>query len=361
MTDTRFRFADFELDAAERRLSRDGVPIALSGRYLDALALLVGEAGALISKDRFMSEVWRGVPVTDEALTQCVRTLRRVLEDDAARPRFIETVPKHGYRFVAAVTRDVVPEPALAARPDRWRNWLPAGAGAIGGGFAGMAGGLIYSLGGFALASGAGGSAGSALIVLTGLCVALGIVGGAGVSLGLVAAGIAARGAPWASVAGGALGGLIVGAAGRLLGTDAFGLLIGRAPGAITGAGEGLLLGSAVGLAAWLATRGGRSVEPLRGGLAGAVAGGVAGAMMPLFGGRLMAGSLASLTQSFPGSRLRVDAIGALFGEPGFGPVSQSATAAMEGALFGGCTLFALFLARRQLADAGAGPIPATR
>src|SRR6185503_19790630 len=58
-----------------------------------------------ISKDRFLDEVWRGVPVTDEALTQCIKTLRRQLGDDAARPRFIETVPKHGYRFVAPVER----------------------------------------------------------------------------------------------------------------------------------------------------------------------------------------------------------------------------------------------------------------
>ena len=50
-----------------------------------------------------MGEVWRGIPVTDEALTQCIRTLRKQLGDDAARPRFIETVPKNGYRFVAPV------------------------------------------------------------------------------------------------------------------------------------------------------------------------------------------------------------------------------------------------------------------
>ena len=43
------------------------------------------------------------MPVTDEALTQCIKTLRRQLGDDASRPRFIETVPKHGYRFIAPV------------------------------------------------------------------------------------------------------------------------------------------------------------------------------------------------------------------------------------------------------------------
>src|SRR3954454_8213740 len=98
-----FRFDRFCLDPADRRLLRDGQPVELNARYLDALALLVREAGKLISKDRFMGEVWRGIPVTDEALTQCIKTLRRQLGDDAGSPRFIETVPKHGYRFIARV------------------------------------------------------------------------------------------------------------------------------------------------------------------------------------------------------------------------------------------------------------------
>ncbi|HVL30424.1 MAG TPA: hypothetical protein VM326_06900, partial [Sphingomicrobium sp.] len=57
------RFAGFELDHADRQLRRGGAPVELNGRYFDALALLVGEAGRLVTKDRFMAEVWRGVPV----------------------------------------------------------------------------------------------------------------------------------------------------------------------------------------------------------------------------------------------------------------------------------------------------------
>src|SRR6478609_10411581 len=97
------RFGPFALDRGDRRLRRDGEPVELSARYFDALALLVGEAGMLVTKDRFMGEVWRGGPVTDEALTQCIKELRRALGDEATSPRFIETVPKHGYRFVAPV------------------------------------------------------------------------------------------------------------------------------------------------------------------------------------------------------------------------------------------------------------------
>ncbi|MFN0047211.1 MAG: transcriptional regulator, partial [Sphingorhabdus sp.] len=96
-------FDDFRLDPENRLLVRDGAQVELSGRYLDALALLVGAPGKLVSKERFLEDVWHGVPVTDEALTQCIKALRRTLGDDAARPRFIETVPKYGYRFIADV------------------------------------------------------------------------------------------------------------------------------------------------------------------------------------------------------------------------------------------------------------------
>src|SRR6187401_213261 len=113
-----FAFDGFTLDPRDRRLrGADGAPVELSARYLDALALLVGEAGRLVSKERFLDEVWRGVPVTDEALTQCIKTLRRQLGDDVARPRFIETVPKHGYRFVAEVEGADAATPAPVVRP----------------------------------------------------------------------------------------------------------------------------------------------------------------------------------------------------------------------------------------------------
>ena len=59
--------------------------------------------GQLITRDRFLDDVWSGIPVTDEALSQCIANLRRTLGDDASKPRFIETVPKHGYRFIAPV------------------------------------------------------------------------------------------------------------------------------------------------------------------------------------------------------------------------------------------------------------------
>jgi DNA-binding winged helix-turn-helix (wHTH) protein len=149
MTAGSFRFDRFRLDPGDRRLLRDGRPVELSTRYLDALTLMVREAGKLVSKDRFLDEVWRGVPVTDEALTQCIKTLRSRLGDDAASPRFIETVPKHGYRFIAPVESAEERQPA-SPRGD-FRKVLQLGiAGTLGGGLAGLLGGLFY---GFVAAS----------------------------------------------------------------------------------------------------------------------------------------------------------------------------------------------------------------
>src|SRR5688572_15069523 len=110
----RYQFDRFSLDAHERRLFAGEVQVELNSRYFDALLLLLQHPGMLLSKERFLQEVWRGIPVTDEVLTQCVKTLRRQLGDSATQPRLIETIPKHGYRFIAAVNcvegSDVAPE-----------------------------------------------------------------------------------------------------------------------------------------------------------------------------------------------------------------------------------------------------------
>ena len=341
-----FRFDRFVLDPADRRLRRDDAPVELNARYLDALALLVREQGKLVSKDRFLDEVWRGVPVTDEALTQCIKTLRRQLGDDAANPAFIETVPKHGYRFIAPVEA-IGHEPAAAPRTSArgWRDVLvPGAAGTLGGGLAGVLGGLFYGLAGASQPLGPGMGAVSVLLVVVCLSILVALIGAAGVSFGIAAGRSAGAGRWHWIIAGGALGGLVVGAFVKLLGLDAFNLLVGKAPGDITGGAEGALLGAAVGLAAWLASRRGYSLR--RGVAAAALAGAAAGLVIALLGGRLMGGSLALLASHFPDSHLSLDQVGALVGERGFGPVSHLVTAALDAALFSACIVGAIIYAR---------------
>ncbi len=98
-----YRFDDFYLDARNRQLSRNGEPLALNSKYLDVLLLLVKHSGQLVEKQRIFDEVWDGVFVTDAALTQCIKDIRKQLGDDASSPRYIKTVPKHGYTFIGNV------------------------------------------------------------------------------------------------------------------------------------------------------------------------------------------------------------------------------------------------------------------
>src|SRR5262245_7177010 len=158
----RYQFDRFSLDPVERRLFAGDAPVELNSRYFDALLLLLENPGTLLSKERFLQDVWQGVPVTDEVLTPCIKILRRQLGDSATQPHLIETVPKHGYRFIAAVTGvsgddGALKSPAPAALPVAtpgaydWRQcWLTLGAGTTGGGVAGVLGGLAF---GFAAAA----------------------------------------------------------------------------------------------------------------------------------------------------------------------------------------------------------------
>jgi DNA-binding winged helix-turn-helix (wHTH) protein len=345
-----FAFDEFVLDPRERRLSRGSAPVELNGRYLDALALLVREPGNLISKDRFLAEVRAGVPVTAESLTQCIKTLRRQLGDDAGRPRFIETVPKHGYRFIAPVEQvgtgpaaSAVPAPSTDPSWARFRTMMVSGT--AGGALAGVIGGLVYGLADASQPTQGGTGALSVLLVLLCVTTLVALIGAAGVSFGIATSAFAgARKGQW-TVLGGAGGGFVVGAAGKLLGLDAFALLVGHSPGDITGGMEGAILGAAVGLGAWLASR----VASVRnGGLLAAICGGAAGLLITLLGGRLMLGSLELLLRHSPGSRLHLDQVSRLFGESDFGPITQFATAMLESALFAGCIVAAMTIVRRR-------------
>lgn len=349
MATGQFRFDRFNLDSDNRLLTADGAPVELNARYLDALTLLVSEAGKLVSKDRFLEEVWRGVPVTDEALTQCIRTLRRQLGDDAAKPRFIETVPKHGYRFIAPLEASEAPVappvPSAVEAPD-WRMALfIAAAGTLGGGAAGGFGGLFYGFAGASQTQTPGQGSTSVLAVMVCVCLLTGLLGGLGVGGGIAAARLL-RQDWWAPIVGGAVGGLIIGAVVKLLGLDAFNLLFGAAPAKIAGGFEGLVLGGLTGVAASAVGR----TTPGRVLLGAAAEGLLAGLFISVMGGRLMAGSLDALARQFPDSRLSLDPLGKLFGEPTFGVVSRFGTSTLEGALFAVCVVGAILYARRRLA-----------
>jgi DNA-binding winged helix-turn-helix (wHTH) protein len=98
----RFRFGRFVLSPARRVLRRDGGDVAIIPRYFDLLVLLVSQRDRAVTRQEIFDRVWADVVVSDGALTQAVRTLRRVLGDDPREPRYIRTVSRHGYQFVFA-------------------------------------------------------------------------------------------------------------------------------------------------------------------------------------------------------------------------------------------------------------------
>jgi hypothetical protein len=141
-------------------------------------------------------------------------------------------------------------------------------------------------------------------------------------------------------MAGGALGGLVVGAAGRLIGLDAFSLVVGSRPLAITGGSEGLIVGAMAGAALWLAERD-QAALPSAVVAKGAVLGALAGLLVNLGGGKMMAGSLAGLAAAHPDAPL-----GRLLGDPS--PLLLLAAGAAEGAIFIAALTFAFVLVLRS-------------
>jgi DNA-binding winged helix-turn-helix (wHTH) protein len=95
-----YRFADFVVSRRRRQVFRGGVPLPLIPRYFDLLVLLIDRRPSVVTRREIFDEVWRDVIVSDGALTQAVRTLRRTLGDDRREPVFIRTVSRHGYSFV---------------------------------------------------------------------------------------------------------------------------------------------------------------------------------------------------------------------------------------------------------------------
>jgi len=95
----RYRFGDFCVSPARRLLLRSGRELALIPRYLDLLILLLERRHQAVHRREIFETVWSDVVVSDGALSQAVRTLRRTLGDDSREPVYIRTVSRHGYRF----------------------------------------------------------------------------------------------------------------------------------------------------------------------------------------------------------------------------------------------------------------------
>jgi Tol biopolymer transport system component/DNA-binding winged helix-turn-helix (wHTH) protein len=98
-----YEFGPFRLDVDERLLMRDGRMAPLPPKVFDTLLVLVQNSGRVVSKDELMQSLWPDTFVEESNLTQNISQLRRALSDGTAGAKYIETIPKRGYRFVANV------------------------------------------------------------------------------------------------------------------------------------------------------------------------------------------------------------------------------------------------------------------
>jgi len=114
-------FPPFALDLRAGLLRRDGNPVALRPKTFAVLEHLAQHPGELVSKRALLDSVWADVAVTDDVVRLSIRELRAALADDPTAPRFVETVPRRGYRFVATMgtarTEALAPAPAAPPAP----------------------------------------------------------------------------------------------------------------------------------------------------------------------------------------------------------------------------------------------------
>jgi TolB-like protein/DNA-binding winged helix-turn-helix (wHTH) protein/Tfp pilus assembly protein PilF len=137
-----FEFGDYRLDTEEKVLVRDGQPVALPPKDLETLIVLVERAGHIVGKEELLEKVWPGVFIEENNLARRVFNLRQVLGDSPDGRKYIETVPKRGYRFVGSVREPgdggerFVPAATLASPPTSPRSnrktlWLWAAAAVV--------------------------------------------------------------------------------------------------------------------------------------------------------------------------------------------------------------------------------------
>jgi len=105
-----FEFGEFHLDAREKVLLRDGKPLPITPKAFQLLFILVENHGHLVEKDELMKSVWADSFVEEGNITFTIGLLRKLLGDDTKNPRFIETVPRRGYRFITDVRRVEIAE-----------------------------------------------------------------------------------------------------------------------------------------------------------------------------------------------------------------------------------------------------------
>src|SRR5215472_9804648 len=113
----RIHFGPFELDATEQQLRKRGVVLRLQPKQFVVLLMLAERAGEIVSRQEIQQRVWGDGTFVDfdRGINFCINQIRAALGDDADRPRYIETIPRRGYRFIAKIDANGKVEPDVSA------------------------------------------------------------------------------------------------------------------------------------------------------------------------------------------------------------------------------------------------------
>jgi DNA-binding winged helix-turn-helix (wHTH) protein len=374
----RYRFDDFILSPRQRALLRHGSEQPLIPRYFDLLVFLVEHRYEAVHRRQIFEQVWSDVVVSDSALSQAIRTIRRALGDDSREPRFVRTVSRHGYRFVfpevveeddggesepilqmpVSGVKQTMPgsradaeqhahgESISHGRADRslatWQQVIrrarrqsaaASSGGAAAGALGGIAGALLLVLAPGSLAPW------PIVPVLAVVGAGCGGLGAAGVGAGL--AGAESTGSPpnaLALVVGGACGGGSVGLLVQLFARWTLSVLVGVNV-AVAGGLEGLAIGAAAGGGVALATiiaqrRPAAGARRFTAACCVALTCGAAALVLALAGRTLVGGTIHAIAQSSR-SQAALTPLARLVGEPDFGPLTAALISIGEGAVFG--------------------------
>src|SRR5438034_306418 len=104
-----YEFGPYRLDVTERALMRDGKAVSLAPKVFDTLVALVENSGRLLTKDELMGALWPDTFVEEATLARNISDLRKALGESPGETKYIQTLPKSGYRFVAEV-REIKPQ-----------------------------------------------------------------------------------------------------------------------------------------------------------------------------------------------------------------------------------------------------------
>ena len=134
-TQSAVRFGPFELFVETGELRKDGVRLKLSGQPIQLLARLVAAPGKLVTREDLQQELWHGSSYGDfeKGLNAAVNRLREYLGDSATEPKYIETIPRRGYRFIADINSGLSKTPSVEFQQPkpRWKRTTRLVAGVL--------------------------------------------------------------------------------------------------------------------------------------------------------------------------------------------------------------------------------------